>query len=139
MLDKIGQIDGPAPRLRRRRTQRPARHAALALALLATAGCYTFSSPIGVPLPTVKRFDSEFRTYSRLHPNKSLAVAGDTADIYVSGYSHRETSETAAVEAALAACEARRRDRRVEAPCRTYAIGDLTVETAGLATETLVR
>jgi hypothetical protein len=138
MRDAGERVDGrtsPVRRFERKRAVLPI----AAACLLLLSGCYTFSSPIGVPLPTVKRFDLEFRNYTRLDANKSIAVAGDTAEIYVSGYAHREVSEQAAIDAALVACEARRRDRRVAAPCRTYAIGDRTVETAGLQTESLVR
>ena len=109
------------------------------LALTSAAGCYTFSSPIGVPLPTTNRFEFEWRHYGRLAPNKSIAVAGDMSGVYVSGYAYRQESEMAAVDAALAACESRRLDKRLESPCRTYAIGDSTIDTASSSAEVVIR
>ena len=112
----------------------------LAATLLSTlvAGCYR--SPIGMPLPSAPRFKAEWKNYSRLEPNKALAIAGDTQGTYVIGYAFAQSSEPAAVQAAMDACEARRADRRIEAPCRTYAIGErVETETASTNGSTFVR
>jgi hypothetical protein len=102
------------------------------------AGCFRLASPIGVPLPQTNRFEAEWRDYRNLEPNKALAVAGDMSGVYVTGYAFGNASETGAVQAALQACDARRVDRRIASPCRTYAVGDHPVETASTS-ETLVR
>ena len=117
---------------------RPTHHSSFLLALACAAsaalsGCYHFTSPIGVQLPDSSRFESEWKNYGRLKPNKCMAVAGDMSGMYVTGYSFGAATELAAVEAAIEACEARRADKRIEAPCRTYAIGDTPVDRASNA------
>ena len=81
-------------------------------------------APIGVPLPQRSRFHNQWKHYVHLQPHKAIAVAGDTNGLYVSGYSFGYTSESDAMEAALADCEARRADRRIADPCRMFAIGN---------------
>jgi hypothetical protein len=83
-------------------------------------------------LPRTPRFTDEWTRYERLQPNKALAVAGDLATVYVSGYAFGYMDAEAAVKAALAECEARRIDRRVAAPCKTYAVGGQRVAEAAL-------
>jgi hypothetical protein len=94
------------------------------VALPLLAGCMGYVTPMGVPLPKKSRFQVEWKHYSRLHDNKALAVAGDVSSQYVSGYAFECESQQSAVERALAACETRRTDKRIDAPCQTYAIGN---------------
>src|SRR5262245_13391310 len=100
--------------------------AMLSLAVVASfvfvTGCAR--APIGVPLPRTSRFEHEWRNYARLQPNKAMAIAGDPSGVYAAGYAYAQTTELEAVQAALDACEARRVDRRIDAQCETYAIGD---------------
>lgn len=93
------------------------------------SGCLPSLSPIGMPLPRETRFENEWENYSRLSDNKALAIAGDTNRFYVSGYAFGQATELGAIEAALRACDARRIDRRIDEPCRTYAVGTRTVAT----------
>lgn len=81
-------------------------------------------APIGIPLPASTRFGREWRNYEKLGPHKALAVAGDPHGRYVSGYAFGRSSKGSSIEMALEACESRRRDRRIEEPCRLYAVGD---------------
>ena len=107
--------------------------------MLSVAAAACTRSPIGMPLPETTRFECEWKNYSRLQPNKAIAIAGDRQGVYVAGYAYAQASEVEAVEAALAACEGRRADRRIDAPCRTFAIGQHEVETAATADATFVR
>ena len=80
--------------------------------------------PIGVPLPNGSRFQKQWKHYVRLQPHKAIAVAGSMSGLFVAGYSFVYTSESDAIEAALADCEARRADRRIVDPCRMFAVGN---------------
>jgi hypothetical protein len=111
----------------------------LFVSILTTLVAACYRSPIGMPLPLASRFEGEWRNYSRLQPNKALAIAGDTQGTYVIGYAHALASEPDAVAQAMLACEARRADRRIEAPCRTYAVGERPVETASTTEPSFVR
>jgi hypothetical protein len=88
-------------------------------------------------LPKVARFTVQWRHYLRLEPNKSLAVAGDRNSVYVTGYAFGLPDEQAAITAALASCETRRIDRRIDAPCEIYAVGDRPVDSAAATTAAL--
>jgi len=101
---------------------------------LTLTGCFGFGTPIGAPLPRGTRFESEWMRYVRLTPQKAMAVAGDVSSVYVTGYAFGYDSEREAANAALAACEARRVDRRIEAPCQMFAIGDRRLATADAGT-----
>lgn len=107
-----------------------ARMLAIALMMATLAACVRISYPIGVPLPRSTRFETEWKHYLRLRPNKAMAVAGDMSGTYVTGYAFGYPNELAAVDAALEACEARRRDKRIDGQCRTHAIGDQPNATA---------
>jgi hypothetical protein len=112
----------------------------LLVLLLSTVAAACYRSPIGMPLPGVTRFEIEWKNYSRLKSNKALAIAGDRQGLYVAGYAYAQPSKEVAEELALQACEARRTDRRIETPCKTFAIdhSEVEVETAN-SLESIVR
>lgn len=95
-----------------------------ALCLLPVLSCYRSPRPIGVKLRKRTQFESEWKAYLKLSPFKSLAVAGDLNGVYVSGFAHDAATQELADEEALQHCEQRRRDRRIDDPCRTYAVGE---------------
>jgi hypothetical protein len=86
--------------------------------------CVGSPKPIGIELRQISRFEVEWSKYLRLDSFKALAIAGDIAGLYVSGYSYGAANEEAAVSEAQSWCEGRRTDRRVDDACQTYAIGD---------------
>jgi hypothetical protein len=104
---------------------------AAALMLLVAAvplgGCHGSARPIGIPLKKTSQFESEMNHYRALEPHKAIAVAGDVGGRYAMGYAHGLPSREAAIAEALAHCEQRRKDRRIEAECRLHAIGDEVV------------
>jgi len=118
------------PRIARRAAVRtPLPGLAAGVAALALAGCVALDSdPMGLHMREKTRFESEWRRYVALPEAKALAVAGDPRGTYVSGIAHGEPSAEAAVARALVRCQERREDRRIEAPCRTYGIGNEVVE-----------
>jgi len=87
-------------------------------------------APIGMPLPEGSRFQSQWKHYVRLQPHKAIAVAGDMSGQFVAGYSFGYATESDAIDAALADCESRRADRRIEDRCRTFAVGNENRTTA---------
>lgn len=97
----------------------------LGLLLAAPTGCLrSGGSPIGIETRSITRFDSEWKRYLAFSHFKALAVAGDPGGVHVTGYAHAYPGEAGARAAALEACELRRADRRIAAPCRIYAEGD---------------
>ncbi|MBW2243162.1 MAG: hypothetical protein JRH01_14345 [Deltaproteobacteria bacterium] len=103
--------------------------ASLALLIAATplVACRRSARPIGVPLKQTSQFDSEMRRYRGFEPHKAIAVAGDVGGRYAMGYAQGLPSREAAIAEALAYCEQRRKDRRIEAECRLHAVGDEVV------------
>ena len=77
-----------------------------------------------MPLSGRTQFEAEWRSYQDLSSMKALAVAGDLNGIYVSGFAWAYPIQALANDEALENCEERRADRRVQDPCRLYAIGD---------------
>lgn len=93
--------------------------------LAAAAGCLRSSTAaMGIPLREHTRFEAEWRRYQELESPKALAVAGDPAGVYVSGVATGGASQDSVNDDALSACQQRRVDRHIEAPCRLYAIGN---------------
>lgn len=82
---------------------------------------------MGVLLRDKPRLTKEKELYNEIRAeHKSLAMAGEEDKVFVLGYSSCEaTSADMAIAEALADCDKRRRDRRIEAPCRTIAVGDI--------------
>jgi len=93
---------------------------ALAIALM-LAGC-SAKSPMGVALRSSTQFENEWGAYLKMAPSKALAVAGDVTSSHVVGYAHDAASDELAAREAMAACEQRRADRRIEGACRLYAV-----------------
>ena len=77
---------------------------------------------MGVTFKTNTQFTSEWSSYRQMLSHKAMAIAGDVESQYILGYSHAYPTEASAIDEALEACEERRMDRRMEAPCKLYAI-----------------
>lgn len=90
-------------------------------------GCTLGPGRIGVRLMKMTRFDWEWGRYLDFPGPKSLAVAGNPRGVYVSGVASRSESLEEAIGEALALCDVRRAERRVEDECHTYAVGDRPV------------
>ena len=96
--------------------------------LLLTA-CSRPTRTMGISMSTAPtRFEREWRAYGKHPPQKALAVAGNLTGLYVSGVAFGDSSDVLAREQAFSNCEQRRADRRIEAACRIYAIGDTVLE-----------
>jgi hypothetical protein len=71
-----------------------------------------------------------WRDYRTLPPQRALAVAGELRrNDWVAGASGGHASRGEAEAGALAECAKRRAQRRMQAPCRLYAVGDEVVWT----------
>ena len=104
----------------------PARSALLLVGLLlcataTAAGCSTWTGARGEPRPISEQLWREYRT---LPAERALAVAGDPKRKWVAGLVGGQPSAREAEEAALLSCQQRRLARRLQAPCRLYAVGD---------------
>jgi len=63
-----------------------------------------------------------------LADQRALAIAGELSlDRWVAGVSGGQPTQQAAESEALRKCQAQRKLRRLEAPCRLYAVGDEVV------------
>src|SRR5262245_33692714 len=65
-----------------------------------------------------------WRNYQALPAERALAVAGDPHRVWVAGVAGGEPTPDEAEFAALAQCRQRRAARRLQVPCRLYAVGD---------------
>jgi len=70
-----------------------------------------------------------WRDFLALPEHRALAIAGDPERIWVSGATGGQESPEEAEEAALAECRRRRAQRRMQAACQLYAVGDEIVRT----------
>jgi hypothetical protein len=68
-----------------------------------------------------------WREYLDLPVERALALAGDPDSVWVAGAAGARATREEAEQSALATCEVRRKDRRMQAPCRLYAVGDEVV------------
>jgi hypothetical protein len=64
-----------------------------------------------------------WRDYSKLAPKRALAIAGRPDRQWVAGAAGGHSSDEAAQTAALAECAKHRKERRMQSPCRLYAVG----------------
>jgi hypothetical protein len=98
---------------------------ALAPSIVAVAlgGCAVLGTePMGVRVRDKTRFESEWQRYLALPEAKAIAVAGDLRGTYTSGIAWGEPTAGAAESRALARCQERRADRRIEAPCHMHGV-----------------
>jgi hypothetical protein len=66
-----------------------------------------------------------WRDYQRLSDERALAVAGELrSDRWVAGATGGHANREAAEGAALAECQKRRLEQRMQEPCLVYASGD---------------
>jgi hypothetical protein len=69
-----------------------------------------------------------WRSYREMPAERALAIAGELRrDHWVAGASGGHASRADAEAAALAECSRRRAQRRMQAPCALYAVGDEVV------------
>jgi hypothetical protein len=88
------------------------------------SGCAALATEaMGIQVRDKTRFEAEWQRYMRLPEVKAIAVAGDLRGTYTSGIAYGEPTAGAAEARALARCQERRADRRIEAPCRMRGIG----------------
>jgi hypothetical protein len=88
-------------------------------AALAATGCATQAR--SEPHPSLERL---WRSYQALPAERALAVAGDPRRQWVAGLVGGEPTIDEAEQVALERCRQNRAARRLQAPCRTYAVGD---------------
>lgn len=87
------------------------------LAALLASACTGASRP---PHPGMNAF---WREYSAMPPYRALAVAGDPDSHWVGAASSSAATQIEAEQGALAECRRKRAQRRMQAPCRLYAVG----------------
>jgi hypothetical protein len=81
-----------------------------------------------VPTPPHREIRPLWREYRALPGERALAVAGEfRLDRWVAGASGGEASRGEAEARALEECRKRRAQRRMQAPCLLYAVGDEVV------------
>jgi hypothetical protein len=102
--------------MRRRRLPEPRLLACAALLSLACA-----SEGSRAPHPGIAEL---WRDYRAMPHQRALVLAGDPDRVWVGGASGGHASRSEAKESALAECMQRRAQRRLQAPCRVYAVGD---------------
>jgi len=99
--------------------------AALALALAAFA-------PAACRLPPTQTQPHEslatlWRQYQQLPTRRALALAGDPERAWVAAMAGAATEQQDAIDVALARCRQKRKEHRMQAPCRLYAVDDEVV------------
>ncbi len=72
---------------------------------------------------------STWRQYLELPDERALALAGDPDFLWVAGAASSRATRRDAEQGALEACAVRRQKRRLQAPCRLYAVGEEVVWT----------
>jgi hypothetical protein len=71
---------------------------------------------------------SVWNDYQALPEQRALAVARDLGrNLWVAGMSGGQPTTGAAETEALAACQRQRNRKRLQVPCRIYAVGDVVV------------
>ena len=91
-------------------------------ALLATVcAC---GSVLGTRIPPHRGLDRIWRQYSELPPKRALAIAGDPNELWVGAAAGGAQAQVDASDRALEECRSRRAERRMQAPCLLYAVGD---------------
>jgi len=90
--------------------------------------CVLLLSACASSSPAHRELAPIWRDYRALPAERALAIAGELRhDQWVAGASGGHASRDDAEAAALAECSRRRAQRRMQAPCVLYAIGDEVV------------
>ena len=72
-----------------------------------------------------REFDTLWRAYRSLPDERSLAIARELGgNLWVAGMAGGQPTLEAAETEALAACQKQRSRKRLQVPCRLYAVGD---------------
>ncbi len=95
---------------------------ALCAALLATS-CAS-DSMLGTRIPPHSALDRIWRDYAGLAPKRALAIAGDPNRHWVGAAAGGAEAQADASDRALEECRRKRAQRRMQAPCLLYAVGD---------------
>lgn len=93
----------------------------LSLALLAVGAAWACAATGPQPHRGVQRL---WRQFLELPEERALALAGDPERVWVAGVSGGHEFRTDAEASALGECQRRRALRRLQAPCRLYAVGN---------------
>lgn len=104
------------------------RSAALCAALLLLGAC------VGTPSdgPPHRQLDALWAEYSELPGYRAIAIAGQLrSNRWVAGVTGGHASAEAARDVAMRECGKRRSQKRMQAPCQLYAIGDEVVWQGG--------
>ena len=99
---------------------KPLFHLAL---VLAWAGSVALACAAGAPSPH-RGLRALWRQYREMPEVRALAIAGDPDHLWLGGATGGNASRAEAERAALAECGRRRVLRRIQAPCRLYAVND---------------
>jgi hypothetical protein len=81
------------------------------------AACTTSGYSANNPL----RRSQLWQFYEKLPSPRAFALSGDPKHVWIAGVAGGVSTQTEALELALADCERLRRKRRMTAPCRVYA------------------
>lgn len=100
---------------------------AAGLPLLLAAVLGTACTFVNTRVPPHPGMDAMWREYSKLPPQRALAVAGDPNRLWVAGVAGGAETQDAASEAALGECRRKRAERSMQVPCLLYAVGDRIV------------
>ena len=80
---------------------------------------------LGAPrIPPHPGIDAIWRQYVELPRQRALAIAGDPNGLWVGAAAGGAAAQTEASERALGECRRKRAQRRMQAPCLLYAVGD---------------
>lgn len=91
------------------------------------AGCaagLAFLAACSAPEGPPRSLAPLWREYVKMPPERALAIAGDPARLWVGAASGGYPSQEMAEESVVAECTRRRSLRRMQEPCRLYAVGD---------------
>ena len=78
----------------------------------------------GGRIPPHPGIDRLWGQYAALAPMRALAIAGDPDRLWVGAAAGGAEAQHDASDRALEECRRRRAERRMQAPCRLYAVGD---------------
>ena len=99
------------------------RRARPASILLLTASLPLLACAASGPQPH-RGIEGLWRQFVQLPPKRALALAGNPERVWVAGAVGGLETQTEASTSALAECRRKRRERRMQAPCILYAVGN---------------